>query len=106
MPRSGSGYVYIYVTIGEFVAFILGWDLILEYVIGVSSSASAISGYVNSLSNGKVFDALRASMPMNVDTFAPFPDFVAFGFVMLITGNYLILKKKKKTITQKLKKDK
>jgi amino acid transporter len=34
VPRSGSAYVYIYVTIGEFVAFMMGWDLLLEYILG------------------------------------------------------------------------
>lgn len=85
VPRSGSAYVYIYVTIGEFVAFVLGWDLILEYVIGVSSGASALSRYIDSLCDNKIQEAFRSAMPIHIKNLAPYPDFLAFALVLLIT---------------------
>jgi APA family basic amino acid/polyamine antiporter len=49
IPQAGSAYAYSYATLGEFIAWIIGWDLILEYAIGNIAVAIAWSGYFNSL---------------------------------------------------------
>ena len=49
VPVSGSAYAYSYATLGEFIAWIIGWDLILEYAFGSVTVAAAWSGYFVSL---------------------------------------------------------
>ena len=52
IPAAGSAYAYTYATLGEFVAWIIGWDLILEYAVGNVAVAIAWSGYFDSLLSG------------------------------------------------------
>ena len=52
VPVSGSAYTYSYATFGEFIAWILGWDLILEYGFASASVASGWSGYFQGLIAG------------------------------------------------------
>ena len=46
IPVSGSAYTYSYVTLGEFIAWMIGWNLSLEYMISASAVAVSWSGYV------------------------------------------------------------
>ena len=46
IPIAGSAYTYAYTTLGEFLAWIIGWDLILEYSLGATAVAIGWSGYV------------------------------------------------------------
>lgn len=49
IPIAGSAYTYSYATMGEFLAWIIGWDLILEYSLGAATVAVGWSGYIVSL---------------------------------------------------------
>jgi APA family basic amino acid/polyamine antiporter len=51
VPASGSAYTYTYVVIGEFVAWLVGWGLILEYGVGAATVASGWSGYMIGILN-------------------------------------------------------
>jgi basic amino acid/polyamine antiporter, APA family len=52
IPQAGSAYAYSYATLGELVAWIIGWDLILEYAVGNIAVAIAWSGYFASMLTG------------------------------------------------------
>ena len=47
IPVAGSAYTYSYATMGELVAWIIGWDLVLEYAVGAATVAIAWSEYLN-----------------------------------------------------------
>ncbi|CAF4908035.1 unnamed protein product [Pieris macdunnoughi] len=85
VPRAGSAYVYSYVSVGEFIAFTIGWNLILEYVIGTASVAKGMSNYIDSICNNTMARTLTAAAPINVSFLAEYPDFFAFGLVLVIT---------------------
>ncbi|EFN62455.1 Cationic amino acid transporter 3 [Camponotus floridanus] len=84
VPKAGSAYVYSYVTVGEFIAFVIGWNLILEYVIGTASAARGLSNYIDVLIGNVMGNTLRSLMPINVSFLSEYPDFFAFGMVMLL----------------------
>ena len=54
MPISGSAYAYTYVTMGELVAWIIGWALIMEYALGAATVSIAWSEYLNNLMGGSI----------------------------------------------------
>src|SRR6202051_4138239 len=52
VPIAGSAYTYAYATMGEFIAWIIGWDLILEYALGATTVAIGWAGYVGGVLKG------------------------------------------------------
>src|SRR5215472_13567003 len=52
IPQAGSAYAYSYATLGELVAWIIGWDLILEYAVGNVAVAISWGDYFNTLIRG------------------------------------------------------
>ena len=69
VPVSGSAYTYAYATMGEFIAWLIGWDLILEYCLGATTVAIGWSGYVVSFLHGFGIDipASLSKAPFSFD---------------------------------------
>ncbi|ETY73100.1 amino acid permease [Lactiplantibacillus fabifermentans] len=87
VPESGSAYTYSYTTLGEIVAFIIGWDLMLEYLFAVSTVSAGWSGYFQSFLSGfglKLPTALTAA-PGSVAGVHSYFNLPAFAIIILIT---------------------
>jgi APA family basic amino acid/polyamine antiporter len=69
VPVAGSAYTYAYATMGELIAWVIGWDLILEYALGAVTVAIGWSGYVTSFLKdiGITIPAAFASAPLAYD---------------------------------------
>jgi APA family basic amino acid/polyamine antiporter len=66
VPTAGSAYTYAYATIGEIFAWIIGWDLVLEFALGAAVVARGWSGYLASLSDSVPTSLFGESAPVNV----------------------------------------
>jgi basic amino acid/polyamine antiporter, APA family len=56
VPVAGSAYTFSYATLGELIAWTIGWDLVLEFTIGAAALSVSFSGYLQSLLDGTPFE--------------------------------------------------
>ena len=83
VPVAGSAYTFSYASLGEFVAWLIGWDLILEFTLEAATVAKGWSGYFVS-----VLEILGIKLPTWLYAASgegPSPDFVALIVVALVT---------------------
>ena len=78
-PVAGSAYTYAYTTLGELFAWIIGWDLVLEYAVGAATVANSWSGYLQSVlgSAGIVLPMALVGAPEKYDQGNILPNMVA-----------------------------
>lgn len=90
IPASGSVYTYAYATFGRFVAWIIGWDLILEYLFGSAAVAVGWSGYVSSFLHdlGYTIPAALSQAPF---TFTPDVGWSSTGALINLPASLLVI---------------
>ncbi|XP_077532518.1 cationic amino acid transporter 4-like isoform X3 [Haemaphysalis longicornis] len=83
-PRAGSAYSYSYFSVGEFWAFFVGWNVVLENVIGISAVARACSAYIDSLTHGAIKAYMvNATGELPGPYLSAHPDFLALGIIVV-----------------------
>ncbi|GGZ34970.1 amino acid permease [Streptomyces inusitatus] len=85
VPVAGSAYTFAYASLGELPAWIIGWDLVLEFAVGTAVVAVGWSGYFRSLLDNagwQLPDAIAGTNPVSGFGF----DLLAFLLVLLLTG--------------------
>uniref|UniRef100_A0A0M3I2G5 AA_permease domain-containing protein n=1 Tax=Ascaris lumbricoides TaxID=6252 RepID=A0A0M3I2G5_ASCLU len=84
-PKAGSAYTYAYIGVGELWAFIIGWNIILEHMLGAAAVARSWSGYLDSLLGNAMKNSTFINMAhFDASFFADYPDLIAFAVVVAV----------------------
>ncbi|GAB3994981.1 amino acid permease [Nocardioides marmoraquaticus] len=82
VPVAGSAYTFSYATLGELVAWIIGWDLVLEFTIGSAALASSFSGYLE-----QVLGIVGVTLPTSLSSASEgFVDLPAMVIALVVMG--------------------
>ena len=83
---TGSAYTYSYVTVGEVWAFVIGWNLILEYMIGTAADAAALSGAFDYAIGYRVRNfTITYIGAFDTPYIGEYPDILSFLFTIMVT---------------------
>ncbi|CAF1017363.1 unnamed protein product [Didymodactylos carnosus] len=105
IPKAGSSYVFIYESIGEMLAFLIGWTSIVGGITSLAVSSRTWSRYFDSLLNNKVKNFTTthiAYWPKLEPPFSHYPDILAFDITMFLLLVMLIGLKSSKWLTNSL----
>src|SRR6202012_1908722 len=93
IPIAGSAYTYAYATLGEIFAWIIGWDLILEYAVANMAVAVGFSAYLNDMLDGVFHIPLPKAIanPMIVDGVRTGSVFNITAFLILIVLTWVLV---------------
>ncbi|KAL3995063.1 Amino acid permease family protein [Acanthocheilonema viteae] len=84
-PKAGSAYTYVYISVGELWAFIVGWNVILEHMLGAAAVARSWSGYLSSLFGNSLKNSTIVTIGhFDESFFADSPDLIAFLIVIAV----------------------
>nr|XP_023502773.1 cationic amino acid transporter 4-like [Equus caballus] len=87
VPGRGSAYLFTYVSMGELWAFLVGWNTILGYLIGVAAVARVWSSYVDAIFSHRIRSFTMAHVgSWQVLFLAQYPDFLAAGVILLASA--------------------
>ncbi|KAM4827811.1 cationic amino acid transporter 4 isoform 1-T3 [Thomomys bottae] len=87
VPRTGSAYLFTYVSMGEVWAFLIGWNVLLEYLIGGAAVARAWSGYLDAIFSHSIRNFTESHVGVwQVPFLAQYPDFLAAGILLVASA--------------------